>query len=92
MLGRWVDGRINLYLQRHASSKLIAALEHSTFAPNLNAAPGIANDDPSSYPRRPMRQVLYSARLNEGDPFNAPRQQLSDPVCINAGLLVYQSA
>ena len=48
MLGGWVDGQFNLYLHTDASSPLVAALESSTYAPNLNAAPGIANDEPPS--------------------------------------------
>lgn len=40
MLGGWVDGQFNLYLHTDSSSELVAALEHSTYAPNLNAAPG----------------------------------------------------
>ena len=93
MLGGWVDGQFNLYLHTDASSKLIAALEHSTYAPNLNAAPGIANDEPPSSRAaiipvvngirgddNPMRQGLNSALFGEGDPFNVPQEQPSDPI------------
>ena len=93
MLGGWVDGQFNLYLHTDASSKLIAALENSTYAPNLNAAPGIANDEPPSSRAaiipvvngirgddNPMRQGLNSALIGEGDPFNVPQEQPSDPV------------
>ena len=93
MLGGWVDGQFNLYLHTDASSELVAALEHSTYAPNLNAAPGIANDEPPSSRAaiipvvngirgdgNPMRQGLNSALFGEGDPFNVPQEQPSDPV------------
>ncbi len=93
MLGGWVDGQFNLYLHTDASSKLIAALENSTYAPNLNAAPGIANDEPPSSraaiipvvngiggDNNPMRQGLISALSGEGDPFNVPQEQPSDPI------------
>ena len=93
MLGGWVDGQFTLYLHTDASSELVAALEHSTYTPNLNAAPGIANDEPPSSraaiipvvngirgDRNPMRQGLESALLGEGDPFNVAQEQPSDPV------------
>jgi hypothetical protein len=93
MLGGWVDGQFNLYLHTDASSPLVAALESSTYAPNLNAAPGIANDEPPSSRAaiipivngilgddNPMRQGLNSALLGEGDPFNVPQEQPNDPV------------
>ncbi len=93
MLGGWVDGQFNLYLHTDSSSELVAALEHSTYAPNLNAAPGIASDEPPSSRAaiipivngirgdgNPMRQGLESALLGEGDPFNVPQEQPSDPV------------
>ena len=93
MLGGWVDGQFNLYLHTDSSSKLVAALEHSTYAPNLDAAPGIANDEPPSSRAaiipvvngirgddNPMRQGLNSALFGEGDPFNISQEQPSDPV------------
>jgi hypothetical protein len=93
LLGGWVDGQFTLYLHTDASSKLVAALEDSTYAPNLNAAPGIANDEPPSAraaiipvvngPRgdtNPIRQGLQSSLLGEGDPFNIAQEQPSDPV------------
>jgi hypothetical protein len=71
----------------------VAALEHSTYAPNLNAAPGIASDAPFSSRAaiipvvngirgddNPMRQGLNSYLFGEGDPFNVPQEQPSDPV------------
>jgi len=93
MLGGWVDGQFTLYLHTDASSELVAALESSTYTPNLNAAPGIANDEPPSSraaiipvvngirgDANPMRQGLESALLGEGDPFNVAQEQPSDPV------------
>ncbi len=93
MLGGWVDGQFNLYLHTDSSSELVAALEHSTYAPNLNAAPGIASDEPPSSRAaiipvvngirgddNPMRQGLNSALFGEGDPFNISQEQPSDPV------------
>jgi hypothetical protein len=93
MLGGWVDGQFTLYLHTDASSELVAALEHSTYTPNLNAAPGIASDEPPSARASispvvngirgdsdPMRQGLESALLGQGDPFNIAQEQPSDPV------------
>ncbi len=93
MLGGWVDGQFNLYLHTDSSSELVAALEHSTYAPNLDAAPGIASDEPPSSRAaiipvvngirgdgNPMRQGLNSALFGEGDPFNVPQEQPGDPV------------
>jgi hypothetical protein len=93
MLGGWVDGQFTLYLHTDASAQLVAALEHSTFTPNLNAAPGLASDEPPSSraaispvvngirgDANPLRQGLQSALLGEGDPFNIAQEQPSDPV------------
>jgi len=93
MLAGWVDGQFTLYLHTDASSELVAALESSTYAPNLNAAPGIASDEPPSSrasispvvngirgDANPMRQGLESALLGEGDPLNVAQEQPSDPV------------
>ena len=93
MLAGFVDGQFTLYLHTDASSELVAALESSTYAPNLNAAPGIANDEPPSSRAaivpvvngirgdgNPMRQGLESELLGMGDPFNVPQEQPSDPV------------
>ena len=93
MLAGWVDGQFTLYLHTDASIPLVAALESSTYAPNLNAAPGIANDEPPSSraaiipvvngmrgDANPQRQGLQSALLGQGDPFNVAQEQPSDPV------------
>ena len=93
MLAGWVDGQFTLYLHTDASSPLVAALESSTYAPNLNAAPGIGSNEPPSSrasispvvngirgSKDPMRQGLESALLGEGDPLNIAQEQPSDPV------------
>lgn len=93
LLAGWVDGQFTLYLHTDASSELVAALESSTYTPNLNAAPGIGSDEPPSARASispvvngirgdsdPMRQGLESALLGEGDPFNVAQEQPSDPV------------
>ena len=93
MLAGFVDGQFTLYLHTDASSRLVAALQNDTYAPNLNAAPGIANDEPPSSraaiipvvngirgDANPMRQGLDSALFGEGDPLNVPQEQPSDPV------------
>ena len=92
MFGGWIDGQFNLYLHTDSSSELVAVLERSTYAPNLNAAPGIASDAPPSSRAaiipvvngireddNPMHQGLNSALFGEGDPFNVPQEQPSDP-------------
>ncbi len=44
----FVDGQRNFYLHLDASVPLLAGIENSTLAPNLNAAPGIASNEPTS--------------------------------------------
>ena len=93
LLTGFVDGQLTVYLHTDASSPLVAALEHSTYTPNLNAAPGLASDAPSSAraaiipvvngilgDANPMRQGLNSALLGQGDPLNVAQEQPSDPV------------
>lgn len=93
LLAGWVDGQFTLYLHTDSSSELVAALENSTYAPSLNAAPGIAVDEPPSSRAsispvvngirgddNPMRQGLESALLGQGDPFNIAQEQPSDPI------------
>ncbi len=93
MLAGWVDGQFTLYLHTDSSSELVAALESSTYAPNLNAAPGIASNEPPSSRASispvingvrgdddPQRQGLESNLLGEGDPLNIAQEQPSDPV------------
>jgi hypothetical protein len=93
MLLGFVDGQFSGYLRTDASIALVAAIERSTLAPNLNAAPGIANDEPPSSRAAiipivngirgddmAMRQGLQSALLGQGDPFNVEQEQPNDPV------------
>lgn len=81
--GFYEDKRVQ-YLHQEASTDLLAAIEGSTFAPNLNAAPraGATETDRTARsaiipivngPRgvdNPQRQGLESALLGEGDPLN----------------------
>lgn len=77
-------GKRVLYLSTDASDRTAATLEASTYAPNLNAAPGVANDDADVSARTglvavvngatgandPQRQGLSSAILDGRDPLN----------------------
>lgn len=40
----FVDGKRNFYLHLDASLRLLAGIEDSTYAPNLNAAPGLGRN------------------------------------------------
>ena len=77
------DGHEVYYVSFDASAPDVAALEGVTFAPNLNAAPGLGQGGGSSARSgiapfangqtgvdNPNRQGLNSALLGEGDPFN----------------------
>lgn len=73
-----------LYLRTEASIQVVAAVEGSTFTPNLDFAPGLASSDRETSARaaiipivngqrgigNPERQGLQSALLGEGDPLN----------------------
>lgn len=87
LLSGFYEGDPILYLRMDASIELLAAIEASTFAPNLNAAPGIADDAATSAraaiipvvngPRgidNPLRQGLESALLGEGSPKNVTQE------------------
>lgn len=89
----FVDGQRNFYLHDDASLALLAGIEDSTYAPNLNAAPGLGSDAPRSARAaiipiingpsgafNPQRQGLNSALLGQGDPLNIEQEQPSDPV------------
>lgn len=80
--GFW-HGHRTVYLHQDASSELVAAIEGSTYAPNLDASPGVgSNADDSARSAiipvingergvgNPSRQGLESALLGEGDPLN----------------------
>jgi hypothetical protein len=78
------DGKTVYYVSFDVSVPDIAAVEGATFAPNLNAAPGLDSNDPKTSARsgiapfvngqtgvdNPNRQGLNSALLGEGDPLN----------------------
>lgn len=83
LLRGFFGGRTILYLRTDASVGVVAALEGSTLAPNLNAAPGLGSNAASSARSaiipivngvrgkgNPQRQGLQSAVLGEGDPLN----------------------
>ncbi len=93
LLAGFVDGQYTVYLHTDASSPLVAALEASTYTPNLNAAPGLGSDEPASAraaitpvingiqgDTEPGRQGLQSALLGQGAPLNVAQEQPSDPV------------
>ncbi len=77
------------YLHQEGSIELVAAIEGSTWAPNLNAAPGLGSNDPGTSARsaiipivngplgvnNPNRQGLQSALLGEGDPLNVTQEE-----------------
>lgn len=86
------DDKEVLYLHQDGSIELVAALEGSTFAPNLNAAPGLGSDDRETSAREaiipvvngplgvsnPERQGLRSALLGEGEPLNIIQEEPGD--------------
>ncbi len=83
-LNGFYEGKRVQYLHQEASVELVAALEGSTWAPNLDAAPGLASFDRDTSARaaiipivngargasNPQRQGLQSALGGEGDPLN----------------------
>ena len=79
----WARDKFVRYISTDASDPVAAALEASTFAPALNAAPGLGNDGSDSSRAslaaftngptgvdNPERQGLNSALLGEGGPNN----------------------
>ncbi len=78
-----------LYLHQEGSIELVAAVEGSTWTPNLNAAPGLGSNDPETSARsaiipivngvrggsNPDRQGLESALLGQGDPLNVTQEE-----------------
>lgn len=89
--GFYEDNRVQ-YLHQEASVELVAAIEGSTWAPNLNAAPGVGSNDRKTSARsaiipivngprgvnNPQRQGLQSALLGEGDPLNITQEVPDD--------------
>ncbi len=86
------NGKKILYLHQESSSEMVAAIEGSTWAPNLDAAPGLASDDEETSAREaiipvvngelgvnnPERQGLQSALFGEGDPLNIIQEEPGD--------------
>ena len=81
LLRGWFAGASVLYVRTDASAQLVAALEGSTYAPNLNAAPGLGSNAARSARSAIIpvingaqsgadRQGLQSALLGGGDPLN----------------------
>ncbi|HEY3612118.1 MAG TPA: hypothetical protein VGK92_00355 [Gaiellales bacterium] len=81
LLRGWFAGTRVLYVRTDASSTLVAALEGSTYAPNLDHAPGLGSDATSSARSAIIpvingarsgasRQGLQSAVLSGADPLN----------------------
>ncbi len=80
------------YLHQEGSTRLIAAIEGSTFAPNLDAAPKVGSNDGDVSARsaiipivngprgvnNPQRQGLESALLGQGDPLNITQEEPGD--------------
>lgn len=78
-----------LYIRTEASNPLLAAIESSTYAPNLDTAPGLGSDDPTTSAREaivpivngptgatnPQRQGLNSALAGEGAPLNIIQEE-----------------
>ena len=81
LLRGWFAGQSVLYVRTDASAELVAALEGSTYAPNLAAAPGLGSNAATSARSAIIpvingaqagadRQGLQSAVLGGGDPLN----------------------
>ncbi len=51
LVSGFYHGNKILYISTDVSASDVAALEASTYAPNLNAAPGIASNDPETSAR-----------------------------------------
>jgi hypothetical protein len=94
LLDGFVNGVHNFYLRTDGSIPLLAAIESSTYAPNLNAAPGIGSDNPATSARSAIvpvingpraaagpnqRQGLQSALLGEGPPENIEQDPPGSP-------------
>jgi hypothetical protein len=90
--GGYVNGAFNLYIRTEGSDPLLAALESTTYAKNLAAAPGIGSNAASSSrsaiapvvngplgKRNPRRQGLQSALLGQGQPLNVEQEPAGNP-------------
>jgi hypothetical protein len=89
--GGYVNGAFNLYIRTEGSDPLLAALESTTYAKNLAAAPGIGSNAAASSrsaivpvvngplgKRNPRRQGLQSALLGQGQPLNLEQEPAGD--------------
>jgi hypothetical protein len=89
LLDGFVGGAHNYYVRTDGSIPLLAAIESSTYAPNLNAAPGLGSNSPKTSARSGIvpvingprgsaganeRQGLDSALLGEGPPENIEQE------------------
>jgi hypothetical protein len=88
LLSGFYEGDPIVYLRMDASDATLAAIEASTFAPNMNAAPTVASNDRETSARsaiipvvngprgvnNPERQGLESALLGEGSPQNVTQE------------------
>lgn len=88
LVAGFYHGKDILYISTDVSDPVVAALEASTFAPNLNAAPGLASNDPDTSARagivpfvngqtgegNPERQGLQSALLDGLSPLNVTEE------------------
>jgi hypothetical protein len=94
LLDGFVNGVHNYYVRTDGSIPLLAAIESSTYAPNLNAAPGIGSDAAATSARSAIvpvingplasaganqRQGLDSALLGQGPPENIEQNQPGQP-------------
>jgi hypothetical protein len=92
LLDGFFAGTKVLYLRTDASVPVVAALEASTYAPNLNAVPGEGSDAASSGrsaiipvvngargTANPNRQGLQSAVLGQGPPLNVTQSLPNTP-------------
>jgi len=94
LLDGYVGGGHNYYLRTDGSIPLLAAIESSTYAPNLNAIPAIGSDDRATSGRSAIipvvngpraaagpsqRQGLQSALFGEGPPENIEQEPTGSP-------------
>lgn len=93
------DGHPVLYIRTESSDRLVAAVEDSTWAPNLATAPGLGSDDPATSAREaivpvtngqagagnPQRQGLDSLLAGEGSPLNILQEEPARPGDPSAG-------
>ena len=87
------EGHPVLYIRTESSDKLVAAVEDSTWAPNLASAPGLGSDNPSTSAREaiipitngqtgssnPQRQGLNSLLAGDGSPLNIIQEEPAQP-------------